>query len=143
MGQVPFSNLTYEGGRLLQLRANINASVPLIEFQACLPNGTWLGVGLGGSDMLSTELLFFFAGFTQNDSRRVLSLRLQGDKQDEPSNYPQSSPVYNYSIGTCGEGMVQIWAQRPLDTSGHPNGSSVEERLVVGESIQMIVAAAY
>ena len=39
--------------------------------------------------------------------------------------------------------MIQFLVQRPLNTTGQPNGSMTEEILVVDQEIDMIVAGAY
>ena len=45
------------------MRALLNMTVPLIEFKACFPNGTWLGIGLGGNSPPNAELLFFMGAY--------------------------------------------------------------------------------
>ena len=56
------------------MRALLNLTVPLIEFKACFPNGTWYGIGLGTQTMKDAELLFFMGG-TDIKHQKVLSLK--------------------------------------------------------------------
>jgi len=47
------------------MRGLVNQKVPQLEMHVCIPNGTWFGLGFGGSKMENSELLFFFAGDTK------------------------------------------------------------------------------
>lgn len=139
----PYSSLSWGKNKNynLQSRALLNAKpYPLIEFKTCFPNGTWFGLGVGGYLMTNSEMLFFMAPTTESN-QKVLSLRVT--KSDEPRSYPASSPIYNTTISSCGNGMVQMQTLRPLDATGNNLTQGSEYKITVGQKIQMNYAGAY
>lgn len=83
LAEIPFMTFTFgkNDDYSLQMRALLNKTNPEIEMIACFPNGTWFGLGFGGTLMTNTELVFFM-GCTTQSSQKVISVRSK--KSDRP-----------------------------------------------------------
>ncbi|TNV83375.1 hypothetical protein FGO68_gene16315 [Halteria grandinella] len=125
----------------LDIRALLYAKPnPLIEFKACFPNGTWFGLGLGGYMMPDTELVFMMA--PQNKTlQRTLSMRVS--ISDIPKTLPDTSPLYNTTISSCGANMVQFLVNRPLNASKSKLSDGTEYTIRVGNLTRMSYAGSY
>ena len=105
-----------DGNYQLQMRANLNSTPPVIEFRACFPENAWLGMGLGGNKMTQAELVFFMAPANLT-MRNVVSTRMVGSMPTRPENIPMDSPIYERNISTCGDGLIEFVARRPLEAT--------------------------
>lgn len=77
--------------------------VPEMEFIACFPENTWFGIGIGGHQMKTAELVFFMAP-TDPTLHKIVSMRVT--KAGRPANIPVDTPYYERIISTCGEGLI-------------------------------------
>ena len=113
-----------------------------IAFTACFPENTWFGIGLGGSNPKSAELIFFMAPKDES-LRKVISTRIR-EGADRPDDFPIESPLYQSNISSCGPNMIYFETRRPL-VCADPNQTICKgvEPIYVERSIDMIVAGIY
>jgi hypothetical protein len=110
--------------------------------EACFPENTWFGVGIGGLLMTNSELVFFMAP-TGLSLRKVISTRVNGTKSTRPQHFPDDSPIYERNISTCGEGgKILFQTRRPLNAS-HLEGGEGIEPLGIGVPFDFTVAGLY
>jgi hypothetical protein len=59
----------------ISLRALLEQEPKVLEMKLCFPRNRWFGVGFGGKEMFSSELVFFMAP-NNKDMQRVVATRM-------------------------------------------------------------------
>lgn len=90
--------------------------------------------------MPDTELVFMMAPLNRT-LQRTLSLRVS--ISDIPKTIPDTSPLYNTTISSCGANMVQFLVNRPLNASKSKLSDGTGYTISVGNLTQMSYAGSY
>jgi len=77
--EIPFAIKKFGVDNNYKLKMRALITEKKLEMQVCVPNGKWFGLGFGGSQMNNSELVFFFAGDTE-DQKKVLSVKGEDQK---------------------------------------------------------------
>lgn len=125
----------------LQMRTDLKAPKPLIEFKTCFPVNTWMGVGLGAPNMHDAELVFFMAPVNES-LRKVVNSKMTSAKSGRPDFIPTESALYKAAIGTCGDGKIEITTSRPLNAEAEPGGNNTYV-IPIGEDFDFLAAGLF